>query len=74
MNQENKDPHRYDDIIGMERPISKKHPPMKLSDRAAQFAPFAALTGHGEAVEETAGKNLDHYEDINTNETFKEDP
>lgn len=44
----------YDDIIDLPHPVSKKYPPMPASDRAAQFAPFAALTGHGEAVRETA--------------------
>ena len=46
--------HRYDDIIDLPHHVSKVHPQMSLSDRAAQFAPFAALTGHHEAVEETA--------------------
>jgi len=44
----------YDDIIHLSHPVSTKHPQMSLSDRAAQFAPFAALTGYGEAVTETA--------------------
>ena len=44
----------YSDIIDRERPVSKKHPPMDRMMRAAQFAPFAALTGHDEAVRETA--------------------
>lgn len=44
----------YDDIIGLSRPVSKNHPPMALLDRAAQFSPFAALTGHEEAIAETA--------------------
>ena len=48
-----KDPRRYDDIIGLSRPISAKHKPMPIQDRAAQFAPFAALTGYTEAVQET---------------------
>ena len=46
--------NKYDDIINMERPISKKHAPMPLENRAAQFMPFAALTGYDDAVEETA--------------------
>ncbi len=45
---------KYDDIIDLPHPVSKTHPPMPLLNRAAQFAPFAALTGYGEAVEETA--------------------
>lgn len=43
----------YDDIIGLPHHRSQKHPHMPIGDRAAQFAPFAALTGYGEAVEET---------------------
>ncbi len=45
---------RYDDIIGLPHHRSKTHPHMSVADRAAQFAPFAALTGYGDAVEETA--------------------
>ena len=45
---------KYDDIIKKERPVSKNHPPMSILDRAAQFAPFAALSGHKEALEEEA--------------------
>ena len=44
----------YIDIIHMPHHISEKHPPMSVYDRAAQFAPFAALTGHAAAVGETA--------------------
>lgn len=49
-----KDEHRYDDIIDLPHPVSRKHPQMPLLDRAAQFAPFAALTGHEAAIQETA--------------------
>lgn len=45
---------RYDDIIGLPHHRSKTHPHMPVADRAAQFAPFAALAGYGDAVEETA--------------------
>lgn len=44
----------YDDIINLPHHVSKKHPQMALQDRAAQFSPFAAVTGHEEAIEETA--------------------
>lgn len=44
----------YDDIINLPHPTSVKHPRMPLSDRAAQFAPFAALSGHSAAIAETA--------------------
>ena len=43
----------YDDIIARHRPISRKHPPMSVSDRAAQFSPFAALTGYADILAET---------------------
>ena len=44
----------YEDIIGLERPASRRHPPMPREKRAAQFMPFAALTGYEEAIAETA--------------------
>ena len=44
----------YDDILHLARPQSKKHRPMPMEDRAAQFLPFAALTGYDAAVSETA--------------------
>ena len=45
---------KYDDIINLPHHTSNKHPAMSLEARAAQFAPFAALTGYDEAVKETA--------------------
>ena len=44
----------YDDIIALPHPTSRRHPRMAAADRAAQFAPFAALTGYAAAVKETA--------------------
>ena len=44
---------KYDDIIDLPRPDSK-HPKMSRIDRAAQFSPFAALTGHEDSIKETA--------------------
>ena len=44
----------YDDIIALPHPTSRRHPRMPAADRAAQFAPFAALTGYAAAVKETA--------------------
>ena len=44
----------YDDIINLPHPTSKRHPRMPVRDRAAIFSPFAALSGHGAAIEETA--------------------
>lgn len=43
----------YSDIINLPHHVSAVHPPMPMVDRAAQFAPFAALTGHGQAIAET---------------------
>ena len=44
----------YDDILLLPHHVSEKHPPMSRLDRAAQFSPFAALTGYEAAVKETA--------------------
>lgn len=49
----NENSHKYDDIIHLPHPTSKKHPRMSAWNRAAQFSPFAALTGHREAIRET---------------------
>ena len=48
-----KETHRYDDIINLSRPVSKKRSPMSHFDRAAQFSPFAALTGYDAVIAET---------------------
>ena len=45
---------RYDDIINLPHHVSKIRTPMSMENRAAQFAPFAALTGHDAAIAETA--------------------
>lgn len=50
MQEKSKD---YSDIIDLPHPVSKKHPRMSLYDRAAQFSPFSALTGHEAAIAET---------------------
>lgn len=42
----------YDDIINLPHHQSKNHPHMSMHDRAAQFAPFAALTGYDDAIKE----------------------
>ena len=42
--------NNYDDIIDLPRHVSKVHPQMSISDRAAQFAPFSALTGYKDAI------------------------
>ena len=43
----------YNDILYLPHHASTRHPPMPMSDRAAQFSPFAALTGHSDAIQET---------------------
>ena len=45
--------NRYDEIINLTHHVSRTRPQMPMSDRAAQFAPFAALTGHSAAIAET---------------------
>jgi len=46
--------NKYDDIINLPHHVSTVHPHMPIIDRAAQFSPFAALTGHESAINETA--------------------
>lgn len=45
--------NKYDSIINLPHHVSEKRPRMPMIDRAAQFAPFAALTGYDDAVKET---------------------
>ena len=52
----------YDDIINLPHHVSKRHPQMSMRNRAAQFAPVAALTGYDDAIKDTAQENLDTYE------------
>lgn len=54
MQNQMNDHHRYDDIIHLPHHVSAVHPPMDVADRAAQFSPFAALTGHDAAIHEAA--------------------
>lgn len=61
--------HKYDDMLYLSHPTSSTRPRMPMLDRAAQFSPFAALTGYDEAVKETARLTerkieLDEYEKI----------
>ena len=44
---------KYDEIMGLPHHVSKTRPQMPMLDRAAQFAPFAALTGYDSAIKET---------------------
>ena len=56
-------PGKYDDIINLSRPKSLR-PAMPLRDRAAQFAPFAALTGYDASVQNAARAMAAHIEEI----------
>ena len=57
-----KESHQYDDIINLPHHVSEKHPHMPMTDRAAQFSPFAALTGYDAAIVETARPTDDKRE------------
>lgn len=68
---------KYDDIINLDHPISKNHRPMSIYDRSAQFAPFAALTGYDESIEEASRivdnkitLGIDKTDEINEKLTF----
>lgn len=54
---------KYDDIINLPHHMSETHPPMSMRNRAAQFAPFAALSGHNDAIQETA-RHTDDFQEI----------
>lgn len=60
----------YEDIIELPRHVSKTHPPMPVSERAAQFSPFAALTGYDDAVREMGRQTKERIE---LNEDVKQD-
>ena len=53
---------KYEDMIHLPRPVSQKHTPMSNYDRAAQFSPFAALTGFDDAIAETGRQTQDRIE------------
>ena len=63
---------KYDDIIHMEHPISKNHPQMPMINRAAQFAPFAAVSGHHDAIKDAAEK-FSYCVEINRDEIIGSD-
>lgn len=57
-----RDPHRYDDLLDLPHPQSRRHPRMDALARAAQFSPFAALTGYDDQVREAARLTGRHVE------------
>ena len=52
----------YEDIINLPHYVSKRHPQMSMKKRAAQFAPFAAMEGYKESIEESIRQNEKLYE------------
>ncbi len=62
MREEEKNVQSYEDIIHLPHPTSPVHPRMPVGDRAAQFAPFAALAGFEEAIQETARQREERME------------
>ena len=46
----------YDDMIDMPHHVSDRHPQMPMAERAAQFSPFAALSGYGDVIRETEAR------------------
>jgi len=68
--------NKYDDIIKLEHPVSKKHPQMSIYNRAAQFAPFKALDGFDEEIDDTAKVQKGRAGELGegfTRETFVDD-
>ena len=59
----------YDDIINLPHYEPKHHPRMSMWNRAAQFAPFAALTGYDEVIKESARENLSNFEEKDNDES-----
>ncbi len=75
--KENKSNKKYEDIINLPHHVSSKRLQMKLEDRAAQFAPFAAVVGHETAVKEAARqtvnrKELDEAEKVEIDNQLRE--
>ncbi|MCR5313231.1 MAG: hypothetical protein K6E54_06265 [Bacteroidaceae bacterium] len=57
------DTENYDDIINLPHHVSKVHPKMTMENRAAQFAPFAALVGYEQAISEASKIHISEMED-----------
>ena len=58
--------HRYDDIIGLPHHRSQTHAHMSMHNRAAQFMPFAALTGYDDIIKQTEQASGESVERANT--------
>ena len=70
MNRKVRSIEEYRDIINLPHPESRSHPRMPMENRAAQFAPFAALTGYGDTVDRMTEK---HEEVIANERTHEKD-
>lgn len=53
---------KREEMLKLPHPVSKKHKPMSMRDRAAQFSPFAALTGFDEEIDEAGRKHMEDSE------------
>lgn len=69
-------PDTYDDMIHLPHPVSKRHKPMSMWQRAAQFAPFAALTGFDDAIAEAEKESVinsfDYCDDLDEGSQWRE--
>lgn len=68
--------NKYDDIINLEHPVSKKHPQMSIYNRAAQFAPFKSLDGFDDEIDDTAKEQQGRAGDLGegfSRESFVDD-
>lgn len=61
----------YSDIINLPHHVSPTHPHMSMLSRAAQFAPFAALNGHGDAIRQTEQKHTESFDDAYEDENLE---
>ena len=63
----------FDDIIGLPHHVSDKYPQMPIKARAAQFAPFAALVGHDEVIDNTADKHIEEWNETSGDGIYREE-
>ena len=68
MNRKARSIEEYSDIINLPHPESRSHPRMPMENRAAQFAPFAALTGYGDTVDRMTEKHEEAIKAVWTRE------
>lgn len=62
MNDKHIPENDYTDIINLPHHVSSSHPRMSMHARAAQFAPFAALNGHEDAIKQTEQEHVDNFD------------